>query len=288
MIVTEAADRYRFVTQPDHAALSGQLAARWNSETFSRPDPWHAMCVVAERHDHGWTEYDMAPRIEDEEGGEVVDFIGVPADSWTTFYAEGVTAVAAVDRYAGLLCSMHAAGLRRSAYGSRPGIPDRSDDPPFAEFVSEQEAFQREVAAELADSERYREYVDDRELTFLDALHETGDTETAAQSIDGRSRLREAYLLLQTFDTLSLSLCRSVTLAETEIGPVPTESGENTDLRVAPVGPGSVRIEPYPFDVSPLSVSVGTRVVPVCESEDNLAKAYYEAERRPVEFTLHR
>jgi len=285
MIVTEAAERYRFVTQPDHAALSGQLAARWGGGEFSLPDPQHAVCIAATHHDHGWQEYDMAPRVGDR---GIIDFISVPAESWTGFYGNGVTAVAAIDRYAGLLTSMHAAGLRRSAYGSRPGIPDRSSDSRFADFVDEQEDFQRRVAAELAESERYGEYVDDGELAFLDALGETGDTETAAGSIEGRSRLREGYLLLQAFDTLSLFLCRSVSLGATEIGPVPTDEGENVDLDVSPVGPGAVRIEPYPFDSAPLSVSVGARVVPVNETKNELTEAYYEAERRPIAFTLHR
>ena len=285
MIVTEAADRYRFVTQPDHAALSGQLAARWGGGEFSRPDPWHVVCLAAEHHDHGWQEYDTAPRVGDE---EIIDFISVPAESWTEFYGDGATAVAAIDRYAGLLTSMHAAGLRRSAYGNRPGIPDRSSDPRFAEFVDEQETFQRRVAAELAESERYGEYVDDGELAFLDALHETGDTENAAGSIGGRSRLREGYLLLQAFDTLSLFLCRSVSLGSIEIGPVPTGEGENLNLEISPVGPGAIRVDPYPFDSGPLSVSVGTRVVPASETEDELTKAYYEAERLPITFTLHR
>lgn len=285
MIVTESADRYRFVTQPDHAALSGQLATRWDSERFTRPDPWHAVCIAATHHDQGWGEYDMAPHVG-EDG--VLDFISVPADAWTDFYGDGVTAVAAIDRYAGLLTSMHAAGLRRSAYGTRPGIPDRSSDERFAEFVAEQETFQSQVAEELAESERYGEYLLEREREFLDALHETGDTEKAARSIDGRSRLREGYLLLQTFDTLSLFLCRNVSLGSTTIGPVPTAEGGTTALDVSPVGPGAVRVAPYPFDASPLSVSVGTRVVPVEGTERDLTEAYYEAERRSVEFTIHR
>jgi hypothetical protein len=289
MILTEAADRYRFVTQPDHAALSGQLAARWHgrneAQGFARPDPWHAVSIAAAHHDQGWQEYDMAPRVG-EEG--VIDFISVPARSWTTFYADGVTAVAATDRYAGLLASMHAAGLKRGAYGSRPGIPDRATDSRFAEFIEEQESFQQQVAAELADAERYGEYVDEEELAFLDALHESGDVGEAVEEIEGRSRLSEQYLLLQAFDTLSLHLCRSVALEASSIGPIPTLEGERIDIELSPVGPAALRIEPYPFESAPLSVSVDARVVPVEESEEELQEAYHEAERRSVEFTLHR
>jgi hypothetical protein len=285
MIVTEAAGRYRFVTQPDHAALSGQLAARWNSREFARPEPWHAVCIAAAHHDQGWQAYDMAPHVG-EEG--VIDFISVPAESWTTFYADGVTAVAAIDRYAGLLASMHAAGLKRSAYGSRPGIPDRATDSRFAEFIDEQESFQGQIAEELAGSARYSEYVDESELRFLAALHETGDVGDAVGEIEGRSRLGEQYLLLQAFDTLSLHLCRNVAIEASTIGPIPTVEGETADIELSPVGPGALRIDPYPFESAPLSVSVDARVVPVKESEDDLTEAYYETERRSVEFTLHR
>ena len=285
MIVTEAAGRYRFVTQPDHAALSGQLAAQWSGREFARPDPWHAVCIAAAHHDQGWQEYDMAPHVG--ENG-VIDFISVPAQSWTTFYANGVTAVAATDRYAGLLASMHAAGLKRSAYGSRPGIPDRATDSRFAEFIDEQEAFQQQVAEELAGSARYGEYVDDFELEFLDTLHETGDVGDAMGGIENRSRLGEQYLLLQAFDTLSLHLCRNVTLEASSIGPIPTAEGETSDIELAPIGPGALRIDPYPFESAPLSVSVDARVVPVRESEEDLAEAYHGTERRSVEFALHR
>jgi hypothetical protein len=285
MIVTEAADRYRFITQPDHAALSGQLAAQWSSREFARPGPWHAVCIAAAHHDQGWQEYDMAPHVG-EEG--VIDFISVPAESWTTFYTDGVTAVAAIDRYAGLLTSMHAAGLKRSAYGSRPGIPDRVSDSRFAGFIDEQESFQGQVAEELAESARYGEYVDESELEFLAALHETGDVGEAVREIEGRSRLSEQYLLLQAFDTISLHLCRNVVLETSSIGPIPTAEGETAGIELSPVGPGALRIDPYPFGSAPLSVSVDARVVPVKESEDDLAEAYYGTERRSVEFALHR
>ena len=285
MIVTETADRYCFVTQPDHAALSGQLAAQWSSREFTRPDPWHAVCIAAAHHDQGWQEYDMAPHVG-EEG--VIDFISVPVESWTTFYTDGVTAVAAIDRYAGLLTSMHSAGLKRSAYGSRPGIPDRVSDSRFAGFIDEQESFQGQVAEELAESARYGEYVDESELEFLAALHETGDVGEAVGEIEGRSRLGEQYLLLQAFDTLSLHLCRNVVLETSSIGPIPTAEGETAGIELSPVGPGALRIDSYPFGSAPLSVSVDARVVPVKESEDDLAEAYYGTERRSVEFALHR
>jgi hypothetical protein len=283
MIVTEAADRYRFITQPDHAALSGQLAARWG-DAFARPDPWQAVCIAAARHDQGWAEYDTAPH-RGEDG--VIDFISVPAESWTAFYAAGVESVAAIDRYAGLLVSMHAAGLKRSAYGTRPGIPDRSGDPRFAEFVSDQERFQRRVGAELANDNRYGEYVDETELAVLDALHETGSLNEAVDSIEGPSRLGEQYLLLQVFDTLSLALTRSVSLEPTGIGPVPTDDGELTDLTATPIGPGAMRVDPYPFDRSPLSVSVDMRVLPARDSEPELTAAYHTAERRPTTFVFY-
>ncbi|PSP50881.1 DUF3891 domain-containing protein, partial [Halobacteriales archaeon QH_1_68_42] len=44
MIVADLGDRYRFVTQPDHAALAGQFADRWGGAA-ARPDPFDSLAV---------------------------------------------------------------------------------------------------------------------------------------------------------------------------------------------------------------------------------------------------
>ena len=54
MLIAHGDDQYRFITQPDHAALAGQFAVHWGNETFERPEPSAAMTLVATTHDDGW------------------------------------------------------------------------------------------------------------------------------------------------------------------------------------------------------------------------------------------
>jgi hypothetical protein len=287
MIISEAGDGYQFVTQPDHATLSGRLAAHWGNDVFDQPAPRSAICLAADHHDHGWQSYDLRPHLADD--GTPRGFTNVPDEEWVEFYTRGIEAVTEVDAYAGLLTSMHATGLRRGGYGVRSSIPDQSNDPPYESFVANQEQFQRETLADLQES-RYSTYAGPDEQKFLSNLHETGDAEeTNLPPTD--SRLWTNYLLLQTFDVLSLYLCGALSPDRTEIGPVPTPTAdESVSLTVEPIGLSTVTVEPSPFDTTPLTLSVATRTVPKIDGdgeETEILEAYYNAEQRQTEFTLY-
>ncbi|GGL27521.1 hypothetical protein GCM10009037_08850 [Halarchaeum grantii] len=276
MIVTEAAGRYRFVTQPAHAALSGRFARHWGSDAVATPEPRHPLVVAAEHHDQGWSDYDTRPRLDGD--GDPVGFVEADGDDWVDFYARGVDVVADIDPYAGLLTSMHAAGLRRGGYGVRTEILDLSDRAPYAAFVAAQEARQDDLLAALADGDAYD--VGERERDVLDDLHAEG----AAPAGAIRSPLWRNYLLLQALDSLSLYVCDSARYEETTIGPVPTGDGDTTSIDVSPVGPATLRLDPYPFDVPSLSVTIPRRIVPV--DADDLVAAYFEADVRRAELTV--
>ncbi|MBP2251296.1 hypothetical protein J2754_001617 [Halarchaeum solikamskense] len=270
MIVTEAGDRYRFVTQPDHAALSGRFARHWGGGDTVLPGPRVPFVVAAETHDQGWSDYDCRPRLDDD--GDPVDFVAVDGDDWTDFYARGVDVAADIDPYAGLLVSMHAAGLRRGGYGVRTEILDLSDEAPFASFVDAQEARQAEFAASLDLPERDRE--------TLDVLHADGTAPAGAI----RGDLWKHYLLLQALDSLSLYACHSARFEATEIGPVPVTGDDTATLDVTPVGPATLRLDPYPFEIDTLAATVPQRIVPT--DADDLVSAYYDADVRRFEVTF--
>ncbi|GGL49927.1 DUF3891 family protein [Halocalculus aciditolerans] len=267
MIVTESAGRYRFVTQPDHGALSGRLARHWGNDTFARPARRHSVLVAAEAHDQGWVDYDLRPRFED---GGPVDFTQVPDEDWHDFYADGVETVADLDAYAGLLTSMHAAGLRCSGYGARPAIPDRLDEPRCAGFVARQEAHQKKLADDLD--------LDDGDRAVLADLHERKET-------DETSPLWRNYLRLQAFDALSLYACTASTFGGDEIGPVPVDDDRTETLSLDPIGPAAVRVDPWPFDSDVVALPVRRRVVP--SDADDPVEAYYAADVETVTYTLH-
>ncbi|EMA52492.1 MULTISPECIES: DUF3891 family protein [Halococcus] len=283
MIVAEDADRFRLVPQPDHAHLTGQIARHWGNERFERPAPDHSMIIAAEDHDRGWRQYDLAPSIHPD-GARPLGFREYPGEEWTTVYRSGVENTVAIDTYAGLLVSLHGTGLRRQGYGARCDIPDMHDDPVYADFIAEQEQLQKEVVGQLNDDDRFSRYVSADDLAFLEEIHETG-------AYSGHCRTWHNYLLLEIYDRLSLYLCENTPLPETTLGPVPITDGtedSQTELHVVPTDEMAVRIEPYPFDTSPMTVSVSGRYVPkTFETQDQLTERYYRSERERLQFTIH-
>lgn len=281
MIVAGDADRVQFVTQPDHAALVGHFADHWGNDAFARPEPSPAVAIAAHVHDDGWFDRDRRPYLRND--GTPEDFTEVPPETWISLYEEGIDAAADLQPYAGLLVSMHGAGLRRRRYGLSPSW---QPDPAYADFVDREEDRQRALADELSSDESAAMLsVADREL--LSTLHETG---TPPEDVD--SRLWRNYALLQAWDSLSLSFCHAVAPPKyASVGPVPTgPSGREVTLTVEPLGEDSFGVEPYPFDVDPLVAHVPVRTIPRKSFADEraLVSDFYAADRVSRTFSLER
>jgi hypothetical protein len=101
---------------------------------------------------------------------------------------------------------------------------------------------------------------------------------------------------LQIYDLLSLYFCcdgyaTEDTFKEYKIAPVRVsyDSDETVELRILPNG-NAVRFDPYPFDTSPLEVSVRARVVKPAanQSEEAGLEAYQKAPRRIINFQITR
>lgn len=116
MIVRDTGEAWQVVLQTDHADLSGDFARAW-SEQGPRHD---ALVIAAERHDDGWAVWEQAPRVD--ESGKPVNFLDVDVRSHLAFYRAGIAAITEQDPYAGLLVSMHGAGIYRQRYGLDPGL----------------------------------------------------------------------------------------------------------------------------------------------------------------------
>jgi hypothetical protein len=279
VIVAETADGYQFVTQPDHAALAGQFADAWGSASVDRPEPFDSLVLAASVHDTGWRTYDRRPRLAD---GDPVDFRETPAETWIALYDEGIDAVAEMDAYAGLLVSMHGAGLRNQRYGLSPAWPETPDE--YREFVDREHRRQRRLLDGPLDEGSPPASDADRDL--LRSLHAD---EGVPHDYDGR--LWADYRRLQAWDALSLAFCLTDDPPEyDEIGAVPTSGPrDETTLSVTRAGAGEYTIGPCPFDESPLAVSVPVRTVakPIGD-ESSLARAYYGASRETRRFALRR
>lgn len=263
MIIAETPNEFRFVTQPDHADLAGAFADRWGNDRFERPTPTASMAIAAYHHDTGWEAYDRRPHLHDD--GRPVDFREMPPATWIPLYDAGIDAVVELDAYAGLLVSMHGAGLRNQRYGLSPSWPETPSE--YRGFVEEQEALQARLAGGLREAGR----LSAADEALLSALHESG-------SGDGNeSRLWRNYALLQAWDTLSLAFCLSAEPPGIEdISQVPVADGAETTLSIRRVENGFT-LEPYPFDTAPLAVSVPVRTVEKgsFDGEAELLRAYY-------------
>jgi Protein of unknown function (DUF3891) len=137
MIVRDAGDAWQIVLQTDHADLSGAFARAWAEQSAG-----HASLVIAaERHDDGWAVWEQAPRVDGD--GKPVNFLDVDVRSHLAFYRAGIAAISEQDPDAGMLVSMHGAGIYRQRYGLDPGL-SLSRAPEVQElvdaFVAEQEA----------------------------------------------------------------------------------------------------------------------------------------------------
>jgi len=100
--------------------------------------------------------------------------------------------------------------------------------------------------------------------------------------------------MLQVFDLLSLYFCcdgydgdrmQHVVLEQVPVGP---NSDKVVDIEIEPVGPNAVRFKPYPFDLSPLPISVLGRKMSAHEGEPEAVaqEAYYKAPRCQLAWEL--
>jgi hypothetical protein len=231
MIVRDRGDGWQVVLQIDHEDLSGAFARAWSEQA-----PGHeSLVTAAARHDDGWAVWERAPVVADD--GTPVNFLDVDVRSHLAFYRACIAAVTEQDPYAGLLVSMHGAGIYRQRYGRDPGLGlsrAAAEQELVDAFVAEQEGgYEARVAkAGVSEEERWRDYE-----------------------------------LLQLYDRLSLYFC----MRDCENG-----GGEPVELQgytLELVAPWRVRMAPHPFGESPARFELVRRVMPKAERSEVLATA---------------
>ena len=247
------------VGQTDHSRLAGQFAAHWGNATFAALEPFESVVRAATFHDFGYLRYETAPAF-DAARGETPNFRDVATDAKRLEeYQWCFDWLLAADPYAANLVSMHRTGLWRARYDAiaPPVQVRRTQTPDIDAFVTKNEARR---AASIA---------------------EHGWNENA---------LRINYRLLQVWDLLSLYFsCQSP--ADDAIGPVPMSyadrEGAGAGIALHPHDATTISIAPYPFDVSPLTITLTARRMTqtVFDDRDAFVKAFAQA---PVELLAFR
>lgn len=296
MLKTRQGDELICITQPDHAAISGFLAAHWGNDAFARPGRF-APCAAPERlrdevllgisqHDNGWWEWEASPRLAADDGlpvdlAEVLQDPTEATDRWRL----GVRRFADRHPYASLLIGFHAYWL----YAPRA---NEADDPAFLHplfgntrppCLSGDELVQ--VQAFLAELAGLRD-----ELRKKAADHWAEWLEPAHYLPHGR--------LMQLTDALSLALCsrlipprhgeaRGFGQDAIALCDVPRGSWDDrVTLSFTPDGPGRIVVDPYPFDRRELDVTIPRKRVPVPASGSVVCRSVWYA--TPLEVTTVR
>ncbi len=241
MIVLKRDGRQVLIRQVDHSALSGEFTRHWGNDRFERPEPLESVVLASALHDEGWREPDEQP-LFDAQRKAPLHWRNIEVPQHVVLYGEGIKRVIARDAYAGLLASMHGAGIYTRRYGTfqvkMTTIRDEVRSVMDA-FVAEQEAAQA-------------------------ALKRTLWSPTQRRS-EFERRLWAQYELMQIWDRLSLFVCLNDLSqpVEDQLGPMPrTTDGPVVDLSVQARGGGLIELDPYPFDVPALNVMVPARLIP--------------------------
>ena len=244
MIVRDAGATWQVVLQPEHAELSAELAKAWRDV-----GPRHESVVVAaRRHDDGWAVWERSPQVDAD--GKPVAFLDVQVPAHLAFYRAGIAAITDEDAYAGLLVSMHGAGIYRQRYGADPAL-----------------ALSRAPEAQaLVDA-----FVEEQESAYA--------ARSADAGVDDELRLAD-YHRLQWYDRFSLAFCLRA-------WDEPGAPFDLSEFRFAPLGPWRARVTPWPSGESPFRGSLLRRLVPKrAWGQTEFRDAFRALEAERVDITL--
>jgi hypothetical protein len=234
MLVRDAGSEWHIVLQTEHGELAGKFAREW----APRPEPFDSLLTVTRRHDDGWFVWERGPGLDPE--GRPANFLDVPVRLHLAFYRAAIVAVTEEDPYAGLILSMHGAGIYKRRYGLQSDLVMR--------FVDE--------AADDA-----RAFIDDQEQSLPRRLAELGIDEAEAW---------RGYHLLQVWDRLSLYACLAdLDAGKSETIPAVPLNGADVELELRPLGPGRVSVSPWPFASPSVELDFERHVLPKATWRDD-------------------
>lgn len=260
------------VSQPDHAAVSGYLAAHWGNDTFRRPgafaespDPeaLRAETILAiASHDNGWWEWEAAPSVSPGDGlpQDLTEVLGSQQDGMDRWRI-GIPRLADHHPWASLLTSYHAWWLYAprcldsvASEFSHPLFGPQQTGSLNGDEATAARGFLAEIEA-LQDDYVRRLQADPATACWVDPEH-----------------LHPHVRLLQLLDSLSLSLCSGVVRSRGGAAPGPGRSefsledvpvtawNDRVTMDIRPAGRDRVQCRPYPFDCDPLPVFIPARL----------------------------
>lgn len=266
MILQEHGDDLVLIRQTDHAALSGFFAREWGNELFKRPEPFDSFLFAASEHDNGWREWELAPQV-DPKAHLPYSFMSIPTEQHIALYQRGIERILKADRYAGLLVSMHCAGLYDRTRATIPGFS--------AKYVKSAETELVNGFLQSLKLQQLRLKVDLRADPVMKNYSQDKTVETNSRR-------------LEALDRLSLYFCLAP-LQDAVMEGVPVDDqGSDVDWELHPEPNNVVSLSPYPFRREPLEVSILARRVPkrLYTDSTHLQKTLAQAPYTAINFTL--
>jgi len=266
MIIQDQGDQFVIIRQTDHAVLSGFFARELGNEVFSQPAPMESFRLAATEHDNGWDEWELQPSL-DPVTFSPYSFMSIPTEEHIALYQRGIERVVKVDRYAGLLVSMHCADLYDRTRATMPGFS--------AKYVKSQEAPLVQDVLHRLRLQQLRLKVDLR-------------ADPAMKNFADEKWLKANAQRLEAVDRLSLYICLAPHEPAT-IDAVPVDyRGMEADWDLQPEENGTVTVEPYPFRRDPLEISILARRIPKRRYADDVEfqKTLAQAPFFGLKFTL--
>jgi hypothetical protein len=266
MIIQEQGDQLIIIRQTDHAVLSGHFARALGNKLFTRPEPFESFCLAAAEHDNGWSEWELLPQIDPKTFGPY-NFMSISTEEHIALYQRGIERVVRANRYAGLLVSMHCAGLYDRTRATMPGFS--------AKYVKSNEAHLVSDFMQRLRLQQLRLKVD---LRADPAMKPYADDHSLQQNLQR----------LEALDRLSLYFCLAP-LDGSTIDAVPVNGhGSEADWDLQPAGGNFVTLKPYPFLKDPLDISILARRVPkrAYADENEFQKILAQAPYFAINFSL--
>ena len=237
------------IGQASHAWLSGQLARAWGNGDFDPPAPREEVCLAAEQHDVGMSEWDLAPQL-DASSGLPQSFMQMAIEDHLRLWSAAPSKLISQSCYAALLVSMHGCALYERRDIERMTVADA-------------DAVQAYLRRERARQEQL--------IELLGA---------------DRTAVRRNQRLVFAWDGLSLALCLG--WSEHVAAGVPSRGEDADDLSLVPgVGGGRFVLDPWPFSASEVTVGCeGRRLLRRAETEKELRTVLAEAPHVRLRFVL--
>ncbi|HZC65789.1 MAG TPA: DUF3891 family protein [Candidatus Dormibacteraeota bacterium] len=266
MIIQDQGQQLALVRQTDHAILAGFFAREWGNERFTKPEPFESFRLAVAEHDNGWSDWELHPQI-DYATFAPYSFMSIPTADHIELYKRGIDRMVKADQYAGLLTTMHVAGLYDRARATMPGYSAKyvktNETQVVGDFVQRLRLQQLRLKVDLRADARRKDFAEDKALQMnlqrMDAL-----------------------------DRLSLYFCMGP-LADAVIEGVPqNDLGQEVDWELRPLSGQAVTLMPYPFRRDPLEISILARRIPKrrYSDDEDLQKTLAVAPFFATHFTL--